>query len=246
MIYVGREKGEVYDGMASQLEKKIIEARVDNLLSMCDVLKGVKYDNEQSVRDFYFYCLSERKRGNYYALDCFKKWFQSSFVKMQSILNKRTLIKRDIEFMTQVSKKRVVFGALTFDNELDVKTEANKRKMAQRYLSKFMPMYEIIEEYGEEKGRYHIHFLGVMEDGKTFIEFHNGWSSYSYISPVRSLKKASKYLCDYVVKQVPRIRRNKLLCECLKHYKKMDFNLPKPKQEDIEKLLIDTTSELPF
>jgi len=100
-----------------------------------------------------------------------------------------------------------------------------------------MPVYEIIEEYGEEKGRYHVHFLGVMKEDKTYLEFHSGWNSYSYIEGLRSVKKASKYLCDYVVKQVPRIRRNKRLIDLMKSDKK---------ELEFAKILIDCDSELPF
>jgi hypothetical protein len=156
---------------------------------------------------------------------------------MQSILNKRSSIRKDLEFMQSIGYGRVYFGALTFNNELDVKSEKNKRKMAQRYLDKFMPVYEIIEEYGEEKGRYHVHFLGVMKEDKTYLEFHSGWNSYSYIEGLRSVKKASKYLCDYVVKQVPRIRRNKRLIDLMKSDKK---------ELEFAKILIDCDSELPF
>ena len=220
----------------TQKEKQITEARVSNLLGLCEYLKGIKYNSEASVRDFYFYCLKNRKVGYYYPLDCFKKWFPREFSRMQSILNKRTLIKRDIEFMQSLRKGRVYFGALTFDNELDAKTEANKRKMAQRYLDKFMPIYELIEEYGDENGRYHIHFLGIMEANKTYLEFHSGWKSYSYIEGLRSVKKASKYLCDYVVKSVPRIRRNGRLTQLLKEHSAI---------EEL-KLLSDSDMSVPF
>jgi hypothetical protein len=234
---LGLRYGGIVWFMSSKVEDRIVQARVDNLLSMCEAIKSVKYNDEQSLRDFYFYCLSERKRGNYYSLDCFRKWFPKFFNRMQSILNKRSSIKSDLEFMQSLKMGRVYFGALTYNEELDSKSEENKRKMAQRYLDKFMPIYEIIEEYGEEKGRYHVHFLGVMSSDKTYIEFHSGWSSYSYIEPLKSVKKASKYLCDYVVKQVPRIRRNKRLITLMKS--------SKDSKEFIE-AVIDSSSELPF
>jgi len=44
-------------------------------------------------------------------------------------------------------------------------------------------------------------------------------------------------LCDYVVKQVPRIRRNKRLIDLMKSDKK---------ELEFAKILIDCDSELPF
>ena len=238
--------------MVTQREKVIQSARLNNLLSLCDAVKTVKYDNEQSVRDFYFYCLHQRNNGCYYALDKFKEWFPKQFSYMQAILNKRTLIRRDIEIMKALDIGKVVFGALTFnDNEL-VDNEANMRKKAQRHLDKFLSIYELVEEYGEEKGRYHIHFLGVMRRDKTYIDFHNQWSSYSYIEGLRSVKKASKYLCDYVVKQVPRIRRTKLFCKVIEKYKLYQRVIEEDRTEaafmmlDILKLCDYTEEELPF
>lgn len=240
--------------MSTIKERLIQEKRRDNLLSLCEIVKSVRYDNEQSVRDFYFYCLRERNNGNYYALDCFKKWFPVKFYEMQSILNKRTLIKRDLEIMKAVSN-RVVFGALTFSDSNYLDNETNMKRKAQRYLDKCLSAYEIIEEHGEEKGRYHVHYLGILQEGLTYIDFHNGWEDYTYIEAVKNskkdIKKVSKYLCDYVVKQVPRIRRNKLLLKVINLYKEHERLLLKDvmsasvKWLEIQKVL-DVQEDLPF
>lgn len=236
----------------SQREKEITQARVSNLLGLCNAVKTIKYDNEQSLRDFYFYCLKERNEGNYYSLDWFRKYFPTFFHKMQAILNKRTLIRRDIEIMKAVSK-RVVFGALTFSDKNLKENEKNMLKKAQRYLEKYLSAYEIIEEYGQEHDRYHIHYIGIMRDNLTYIEFHNGWEDYSYIEAVKSSakdkKKVSKYLCDYVIKQVPHIRRNKLLTDLIKKYH--DYEIEKDVMEQNVKWLeimkmLAVEEELPF
>lgn len=215
-------------------EEKRINARLTSLDKLIGAAKAIDYKNEDSIREFYFFCLQERRSGVYYPLDCFKKWFPKMFTRFQSIGNKRSLIKRDMEFMKKFSNKRLVFGSITFDNLLDVRTEEAKRKKAQRFLNRFLVMYELIEEYGEEHGRYHLHFLGVLDDNKTYIEFHNEWPSFSYIAPVRSVKKSVSYLCGYLTKQVPRIRRNKVLTKCLKG------------QYDIRDFISSDVLELPF
>ena len=237
----------------TQRERKIFDARRDNLLSLCDAMKKIDYKEEQSLRDFYFYCLRERNNGNYYALDCFKKWFPKMFHDMQSILNKRTLIKRDLEIMKALSNN-VVFGALTFsDSNLSV-NEKNMRKKAQRYLDKTMKVYEIVEEHGTQNTeRYHVHYLGILKDDITYLEFHSGWQDYSYIEKVRNTKKdnkrVSKYLCDYIVKQVPTIRRTKQLTKLIEAYK--DYDNEKDYKEQQFKWLkikyqLEVQEELPF
>lgn len=239
--------------MSTQTQRRIEEARRDNLLSLCDAVKNIDYRNEQSLRDFYFYCLFMRNKGCYYALDKFKEWFPKMFHDMQAILNKRTLIKRDIAIMKEVSK-RVVFGALTFsDSNLSV-NEKNMRKKAQRYLDKTLSAYEIIEEHGQvNTERYHIHFLGILRDNLTYIEFHNGWEDFTFIEAVKNgkydLKKVSKYLCDYVLKQVPSIRRNKTMLELIKKYNSYD-NEKNDREKCFKWLeiqyLLNTEEDLPF
>lgn len=235
-------------------EKTIQNARLNNLLGLCDAAKKIDYKNEQTIRDFYFYCLRERNTGNYYALDKFKEWFPSTFTRLQSTLNKRTIIKNDIKTLQSFKRGLVVFGALTFSDSNYKDNEKNMRIKAQRYLERYMPIYELIEEYGEDKGRYHIHFLGILKEGITYLEFHAGWEDYSYIERVKDhkkdLKKVSKYLCDYIVKQVPRIRRNKRFIKV----KDLQLKLDRASSEEdknyykleIEKQFIDESDDLPF
>lgn len=238
----------------TQKERQITQARVDNLLGLCETLKQVKYDNEQSLRDFYFYCLKCRNEGNYYALDKFKEWFPRMFHDMQAILNKRTLIRRDLEIMKAVSR-RVVFGSLTFSEGNLRDNEYNMRKKAQRYLDKCMTVYEIVEEHGTKNTeRYHVHYLGVLRDDLTYIDFHNGWEDITYIEAVKSgkkdLKKVSKYLCDYIIKQVPTIRRNARLRELIKMYqayeREKDIQEQNVKWLEIQYFMCNQDNDLPF
>ena len=233
--------------MLTKQEKKLCDIRVNNLLGFIEACKKIKYDNEQSVRDFYFYCLSCRNRGIYYPLDKFKEWFPIMFHKMQSILNKRTLIKRDLTILKAFSKN-VVFGSLTFSDSNISVNEANMRKRAQRYLDQCLSVYEIVEEHGSKNTQmYHVHFLGIMKDNLTYLEFHNGWEDYSYIERVRDqkndLKKVSKYLCDYVIKQVPKIRRTRRFTMLIKKYQKYEKVLEfDPKESDF--LWLDMLKDL--
>lgn len=206
----------------SNTETRIYNARRDNLLELCEEAKKIDYKNEQSKRDFYFYCLKKRNSGVYYPLDKFKEWFPDMFHSMQAILNKRSIIKEDLVIFKAISK-RVVFGSLTFSNNNLKNNEYLMRKKAQRYLDKCLTLYDIVEEHGSLKGRYHVHYLGILKDNITYIDFHNGWEDISYIEAVKSskkdIKKVSKYLCDYVVKQVPKIRRTKQFTKVKKLYK---------------------------
>ena len=63
----------------------------------------------------------------------------------------------------EATQHDVYWGALTFDNEHDKTSIENKRKQAIRHLNKCFVAWVMVEEFGEDNGRYHIHFIAIFK-----------------------------------------------------------------------------------
>ena len=173
-------------------------------------------DEENELLKEYFNALYNLQNGNNLSMGVFKIAHPKEYALINAMYHKRVKVKHDIETMLELSKNKVYFGTLTFDDVQDKKSERTKRRQAWRHLNQCFSMVLVVEENGNENGRYHIHFCGAFRDGKRFEDFF-GWSGgREQIERVRSKGKVARYLCDYVVKSVPRLRRNKCLIECSK------------------------------
>lgn len=131
-------------------------------------------------------------------------YYLHSFYRLRHDLNE------DIELMCSVGPCH--WFTLTFDNKRDKSLVSSKRKAATRFLNDIFLLYEMVEEYGEDNGRYHIHGFGVYRDGKGFKDFVK-WPCRTKIQDLckRNLKKKVMYLTKYAVKSLPRRRRSKNL-----------------------------------
>ena len=120
------------------------------------------------------------------------------------------------------TKQDVYWGALTFDNEHDKTSIENKRKQAIRHLNKCFVAWVMVEEFGDNNGRYHIHFISVFRYDKTIVSDFATWHSRQEIEKVLKYKsrKVVRYLTNYLEKQAPRLRKSKTMIEMLKKYKK--------------------------
>ena len=79
----------------------------------------------------------------------------------------------------------------------------------------------LVEEYGHDNGRYHIHFLGVFKLDHDFESFKRTRNhSRQELRLVKTREKVAQYLCKYLVKDLPRIRRNKKLVALAREYHK--------------------------
>lgn len=146
---------------------------------------------------------------NPYSLRLFKEKYPDLFRHMTSMLRKRTKLRTTIEAFRSVSPF-VYWGALTWSEEENDLNELSKRKQATRFLDKFFACYVYVEEYGEEEGRYHIHFFGLMSKFYTFDEMYNEWHSRLEIECLKDYQcsKKIKYVTKYAVKDVPRLHMN--------------------------------------
>lgn len=159
--------------------------------------------------------------GHYQSLGIFRQKYPNEFKHLQSMSSKRKEIITAIEIMSCLGV--VHWITLTFDNEQDAHKEVCKRKQAWQLLNKYCGAVLMVEEYGEDNGRYHIHALGTWRNyDLLYSDFYQEWSSRSTIEKLEQwkYKKKAKYLTKYVVKDVPRLRRNKVLLNAQKLYKK--------------------------
>lgn len=174
----------------------------------------------ETIRQEYFNAVYNQQSGFNEPMQRFKEKYPELFSMVNAMYHRRKTIRENVYCMRKITKSGLVFGDLTYDNEHDKESAATKRKQATRYLNKCFEVYLFVEELGSERERYHIHFIGVLKSGIEYKTFHDGWHSFSQIEKVISVKNSVNYLTDYVVKQVPRIRRNKKLVDAFKHYQK--------------------------
>jgi len=162
--------------------------------------------------------------GSSGSIKLFAEKYPDLYKHMSSMLRKRTRLRSILQAYTHVSIF-IYWGALTWNEEEDSLCERSKRAQALRFFNKFFKLYTFVEEYGEEEGRYHVHFFGVIKDkNTTYDEMRECWHSYLQIEclyKTYELRKKIKYVTKYAVKQVPRIRMDKRSVKLVKDYKKM-------------------------
>lgn len=180
----------------------------------------------EEVKNEYFRAVINQQNGSNESMKVFREKYPNEYIIINAMYHKRVKLKHEIDVMIDMSNNSVFFGTLTFDSSQDSKSEKAKRHQALRHLADYFMLYVFVEEYGEDTGRYHIHFVGVFRHGKTIPDFKNDWHSFCKIDKVYSKRKVARYICDYVVKQIPRIRRNKKLIECSKMYQKARNIMP--------------------
>lgn len=141
-------------------------------------------------------------------INAFKDIHPLEYGYISKFFRLRTELYKDIECLSSLGQ--VQWFTLTFDNDYDVMKEETKRKSAFKFLNEIFLCFLLVEEYGEDNGRYHIHGFGVYRIGKDFDNFRE----WKYIQNIKSLdsvslKKKAKYLTKYAVKALPRLRRSK-------------------------------------
>lgn len=171
------------------------------------------------LKNEYFNALYNQQNGNSEPMKRFRTLHYDFYKIINAMYHKRVKVLRDIEVMREISCNKVYFGALTFNELKDKNAIETKRKEVFKFLNTIFLCFLVVEEHGEECGRYHCHFVGVFKDGKHFEDLYK-WHSREDCQRVKSARKVARYLCNYIVKQVPRIRRNKLLIEVSNDFKK--------------------------
>lgn len=148
----------------------------------------------------------------------FIKEYPLEYKHLQLVHQKRVKVNSNVEAMKLLNVP-LYFGTLTYDETKDHNKIESKRKEAFMFLNSLFSYVLLVEEYGEVNERYHVHFVGAFREGKTFEDFTK-WHSRQNLKQLSDEDNISRYLCKYITKQVPRIRRNKRLIALEKEYKK--------------------------
>lgn len=209
--------------------------------------------SKQTLNEFYNALSSCSTHGNNRPLKIFKDNHPEDFSLISSVYHKRCAVGRNLEAMESTNNK-VYFCTLTFNDENNDRKEENKRKQAWRFLNNIFEFVLMVEEYGENNGRYHLHLFGTFKNEKTFNDFF-AWYETQNVGRCdiktltkRNKKKLSKYVCDYTIKQAPRIRRNKRLVALEKSFKRSKTmnNYGFTYYENVYKAEITELIDLPF
>lgn len=166
---------------------------------------------EKSILDAYFNAVFI---SNFYfdssELKAFKGEYPTEYKVLNAFYRVRSKLNKDLTIMKAVGE--VQWFTLTFDNKHDRALITTKRKNAERFLNSVFAIYEMVEEFGNDNNRYHIHGFGIFKDNKGFEDFRQ-WPCRQKIENLTEskFKKKIKYLTDYAVKDLPRLRRSKSL-----------------------------------
>lgn len=197
----------------------------------------------QEIRQRYFNAVRDMvKYEEYDALCDFKREYPEQFAFFQKVHRLRHEINKDLDAMKLVCDK-VYFGTLTFDDAHDKNKVETKRKDAFEKLKSIFKYVLLVEENGGVNGRYHIHFLASFTNDHNFDSFKSLWHSRQNLKEVND-DNVGKYLVSYVVKDLPRLRRNRLLVHLRKKVAKIDraefmHQVHKCPVENIDKALED-------
>ena len=173
----------------------------------------------EQIRKEYLSALYNFQNGSKDLMPLFISKYPNEYKLIMTMYRKRTELNNTIEVMKLLNEP-IHWFTLTFNNDKDTNSTETKRKEAQRFLNRYCSVYVMVEEYGEENGRYHIHgFLSFKYgyDWQVFQEWHSRQECYLL---EKGIKKRVKYLTDYMCKSVPRIRRSKSLSVLNAYFKK--------------------------
>lgn len=171
--------------------------------------------------------------------DRFKNDYPTEYRLFSSMDRKHRAVLDTFKAMLYLNEP-IYWITLTFNNEKDINTVKYKKETAERFLKDISPIYLMIEEYGEDNNRYHIHGFIIFKYGKGFQDFRK-WHSRQKIIQIKTFKKGMKrvsYLTNYVTKDVPRLRRSRQCSKLYNFYKsikKLRYNFKSVFESDMKK-----------
>lgn len=174
----------------------------------------------KSIINLYYKAIESSICEDFLPMQMFKQEYPNQYKRFNAVHRKRAVINESLSAMKSISEE-VYFGTLTFNARKNLNKVASKRKEAFTKLNAIFEYLLLVEEYGEDNGRYHIHFLGVFKEDHTFDSFKLVWNhSRQNLKTLSPNAHISQYLCKYLVKDLPRIRRNKKLVALAREYHK--------------------------
>ena len=172
----------------------------------------------KEIRKEYISALYNLQFGSKSLMADFIAKYPSEYKLITTMYRRRCDLTDTLETM-RLLKEPIYWFTLTFNNEKDTNNIETKRKDAQRFLNRMCSVYVMVEEYGEDNGRYHIHGFLCFKYGFGFADFVQ-WHSRQKIIELDNGNKRIKYLTDYSSKQAPRIRRSRSLSALYTYFKK--------------------------
>lgn len=171
----------------------------------------------KEIRKEYINALYNLQFGSKVPMADFIAKYPSEYKLITTMYRRRCDLTDTLETMRLLNEP-IFWFTLTFNNEKDANNIETKRKDAQRFLNRMCSVYVMVEEYGEDNGRYHIHGFLCFKYGFGFADFVQ-WHSRQKIIELDNGNKRIKYLTDYSSKQAPRIRRSKSLSALYTYFK---------------------------
>ena len=191
----------------------------------------------EEIRKEYINALYNFQSGSKELMPLFISKYPKEYKLIMTMYRKRTELNNTIETMKLLNEP-IYWFTLTFNNDKDSNTIETKRKDAQRFLNRICSVYVMVEEFGEDNGRYHIHGFLCFKYGFGVFDFMQ-WHSREDIRELKTgIKKQVKYLTDYNTKSIPRLRRSKALsalCGYYKKHKRMSKLFPTTFKQDFNK-----------
>lgn len=170
------------------------------------------------IRKEYLNALSNLQFSSKEPMTRFISNHPKEYKKITAMYRKRTELNNTIETMKLLDEP-IYWFTLTFNNDKDKNSIETKRKEAQRFLNDMCSVYVMVEEYGEDNGRYHIHGFLCFKYGYGIFDFMQ-WHSREDIKELKTgIKKQVKYLTDYNCKSIPRLRRSRSLSALYTYFK---------------------------
>lgn len=177
-----------------------------------------EYALNKSVITLYYEAIASGICEDYLPMQLFKQKYPEQYKRFNAVHRRRATIHESISAMKIISDK-IYFGTLTFNNAKNSNKLVCKRKEAFKRLNTEFEYVLLVEEYGEDNGRYHIHFLGLFKKDHDFDSFVRSWShSRQNLRLLNDNENVAQYLCKYLCKDLPRIRRNKALVSLARSY----------------------------
>lgn len=176
--------------------------------------------NESILKEWSSAVYNSCFHGNGEPIKSFKEKHREEYKLITAMYRKRVAINETLDIMEDMNEP-IYWFTLTFNNDKDSNLVETKRKDAEKFLNSMCQCYLMVEEYGEDNGRYHIHGFLCFKYGFGFVDF-TSWHSRQKIELLNEEKKKKKkvrYLTKYAVKSVPRIRRSKTLSKLYMFYR---------------------------
>lgn len=179
---------------------------------------------EEIIKKYREACYNSQNGCNTF-MDAFKNEHPNEYKIITGMYRKRVSLKDTLDAFKLLGYK-TYWITLTFKNSKDANKIDSKRKDAIRFLNTITKDFLLVEEFGEDNGRYHLHgFLFVPDlpfiEDNTF-ELFKTWHSRQKIELLEDdskYKKKVRYLTNYSTKANPRIRRSKQCSRITNIYK---------------------------